>query len=192
MNVINDQEPSGLYSGTGVEVVPEVHYPSRLSELVGHDVVGGPRCLWSLKPDSWNAEVSGLSFHLHGELFVAGQIGDGFLEALAIVLGNQERDDGLAGSRGEFDSGVPAFDATFTVTVIGGKLSPPFSASLRVQLLAAVPGHVHPVPAIDTSVIPDGTVSVTVTVPLVGPAPVAFDTVTVYVAPFCPCVKLPA
>src|ERR1035441_9985147 len=61
---------------------------------------------------------------------------------------------------------------------------------MRVQLFAAVPGHVHPVPAIDTSVIPVGTISVTVTVPLVGPAPVAFDTFTLYV-PFCPCVKLP-
>jgi hypothetical protein len=52
-------------------------------------------------------------------------------------------------------------------------------------------GHVHPVPAIETSVIPVGTVSVIVTVPLVGPAPVAFNTVTLYVAPFCPCVKFP-
>ena len=46
-------------------------------------------------------------------------------------------------------------------------------------------------PLIDTSVIPDGIVSVTVTVPLAGPAPAEFDTVTVYVAPFCPCAKLP-
>ena len=60
-----------------------------------------------------------------------------------------------------------------------------------MQLLAAVPGHVHPVPDIETSVIPDGTVSVTVTLPLAGPAPAALDTVTVYVAPFCPCVKFP-
>jgi hypothetical protein len=60
-----------------------------------------------------------------------------------------------------------------------------------VQLLAAVPGHVHPVPLIDTNVIPAGTVSVTVTVPLVEPAPAPFDTVTLYVAPFCPCVKFP-
>jgi hypothetical protein len=52
-------------------------------------------------------------------------------------------------------------------------------------------GHVHPVPAIDTSVIPAGTDSDTVTVPLVGLAPVALDTVTVYVAPFCPCAKFP-
>jgi hypothetical protein len=50
--------------------------------------------------------------------------------------------------------------------------------------------HVAP-PFIDTSVIPVGAVSVTVTVPLVGPAPAAFLTVTVYVAPFCPWVKLP-
>ena len=60
-----------------------------------------------------------------------------------------------------------------------------------MQLLAAVPGQVHPGPAIDTIVIPDGTVSVTITVPLVGPAPAVFDTVTVYAAPFCPCAKLP-
>ena len=51
--------------------------------------------------------------------------------------------------------------------------------------------HVQPVPASDTSVNPAGTVSVTVTVPLVGPAFAPFDTVTVYVAPCCPCVKFP-
>jgi hypothetical protein len=39
--------------------------------------------------------------------------------------------------------------------------------------------HDHPVPAIDTSVSPDGNVSVTVTVPLVEPALAPFDTVTV-------------
>jgi hypothetical protein len=60
-----------------------------------------------------------------------------------------------------------------------------------MQLLAAVPGHVHPVPDIDTSVISKGTASVTVTVPLVGLAPVAFDTVTVYTAPVCACMKFP-
>ena len=46
-------------------------------------------------------------------------------------------------------------------------------------------------PAIATIVSPDGTVSVTVTVPLVAPLPAAFDTVTVYVAFACPCVKFP-
>jgi hypothetical protein len=51
--------------------------------------------------------------------------------------------------------------------------------------------HVHPVPAIDTDVSPEGNVSVTVTVPLVGPALAPFETVTVYVAFCCPCVKLP-
>ena len=51
--------------------------------------------------------------------------------------------------------------------------------------------HVHPVPAIDASVRPEGTVSVTVTVPLVGPAAALLLTVNVYVAPVCPCVKLP-
>jgi hypothetical protein len=47
------------------------------------------------------------------------------------------------------------------------------------------------VPVIDTNVNPLGTVSVTVTVPLVAPAPAALLTVTEYVAPLCPCVKLP-
>lgn len=60
-----------------------------------------------------------------------------------------------------------------------------------MQLLAAVPGHVHPVPAIETNVKPEGTESVTVTIPLVGVALAALETVTVYVAPFCPWKKLP-
>ena len=51
--------------------------------------------------------------------------------------------------------------------------------------------QVQPVPTIETSVIPVGTVSTTVTVPLVGDALAAFEIVTVYVAPFCPCVKFP-
>jgi hypothetical protein len=59
--------------------------------------------------------------------------------------------------------------------------------SLRAQLL---PEHVHPVPDIVDSVSPPGTFSVTVTVPMLGPAPVWFDTVTVYV-PVCPTVKFP-
>jgi hypothetical protein len=42
----------------------------------------------------------------------------------------------------------------------------------------------------DTSANPVGTVSVTVTVPLVGPAPL-FETVAVYVARVCPSVKAP-
>jgi hypothetical protein len=40
-------------------------------------------------------------------------------------------------------------------------------------------GQVHPFPDIDTKVKPEGTFSVTVTVPLVGTALAAFDTVTV-------------
>jgi hypothetical protein len=43
----------------------------------------------------------------------------------------------------------------------------------------------------ETSVKPLGSVSVAVTVPLVATAPGAFDTVTVYAAPACPCTKLP-
>jgi hypothetical protein len=48
--------------------------------------------------------------------------------------------------------------------------------SLRVQV---APPQVHPVPAIDTNARPAGTVSLTVTVPLVGPAPAALLTTTV-------------
>jgi hypothetical protein len=81
--------------------------------------------------------------------------------------------------------GDVALLATFTVTVIAGWLDPPLSASLRVHVVPLA-GHVHPVPAIETRVIPVGIVSVIVTVPLVGPAPVVFDTVTLYVTPLCP------
>jgi hypothetical protein len=41
-----------------------------------------------------------------------------------------------------------------------------------------VEAQVQPEPVIETSVTPDGKVSVTVTVPLVGPTFAAFDTVT--------------
>ena len=59
-----------------------------------------------------------------------------------------------------------------------------------MQVGSAVQFHVAP-PLIDTKVRPVGTASVTVTVPLVGPAPAVLLTVTVYVAPLCPCVKFP-
>jgi hypothetical protein len=42
-----------------------------------------------------------------------------------------------------------------------------------------LPVQLHPVPATETSVKPLGSVSVTVTVPLVANRPGAFDTVTV-------------
>ena len=50
----------------------------------------------------------------------------------------------------------------------------------------------HPVPVMETSVRPPGRVSVTVTVPVVGPALAAFETKTVKVAPCWPWVKSPA
>jgi hypothetical protein len=50
--------------------------------------------------------------------------------------------------------------------------------SLRVQLLVLTL-QVHPVPAIETSVRPEGRVSVTVTVPLVADALAALETVMV-------------
>src|ERR1700730_17881274 len=63
------------------------------------------------------------------------------------------------------------------------------SASLRVQDPAGCV-HVQPLPAIAVAVNPVGTVSATVTVPLVTAVP-EFFTVMVYVAPVCPCVKFP-
>lgn len=87
----------------------------------------------------------------------------------------------------EFVTDAAALLATFTVTVIV-ELAPATNTVLFVQVFAA---HAQPVPAMDTSVNPAGIVSVTVMVPLVGPAFAPFDTVTVYVA-FCwPCVKFP-
>jgi hypothetical protein len=59
-----------------------------------------------------------------------------------------------------------AFAATFTVAVITGKLAPPFTTEEFVQTLAGFGSpQVQPVPAMDTSVRPVGTVSVTVTPP---------------------------
>ena len=69
-----------------------------------------------------------------------------------------------------------ALVATLTVTVIAGKLAPAANAVLRVQVLVE---QLQPVPVMDTKVRPVGTVSVTVTVPLVGPAALALLTVTV-------------
>ena len=78
---------------------------------------------------------------------------------------------------------------TSTVTVMAAYALPTASASERLQMLAV---QVHPVPAMETRVNPDGIVSVTVTVPFVGPVLVAgLVTVTVYVALVCPLVKLP-
>jgi hypothetical protein len=87
-----------------------------------------------------------------------------------------------------FVTDAAALLATFTVTVIV-ELAPAPNTVLFVQVFAA---HAQPVPAMDTSVNPAGIVSATVIVPLVGPAFAPFDTVTVYVAFCCPCVKFPA
>src|SRR5947208_1678353 len=63
-----------------------------------------------------------------------------------------------------------ASPATFTVTVIGGQLPPAASASERWQVSVASV-HVQPVPLRPVAGKPPGIVSVTVIVPLVGPAP---------------------
>ena len=55
-----------------------------------------------------------------------------------------------------------------------------------------MPEHVQPLPAIETSVRPAGTVSVTVTAPLAGPAAAPLLTVARYTALVCPRAKRPA
>src|SRR5579863_2186144 len=74
-------------------------------------------------------------------------------------------------------TGLGAFEATFTITVIGGKLELPASISLRVQepLLTV---QVQPAPVMDASVRPAGRVSITATGSVVGKFP-PFETVTV-------------
>src|SRR5207249_546778 len=101
-----------------------------------------------------------------------GTPGSMLVESLAVA-------GGTPGIEAEtwFTWGEDAVADTFTVTVMTGSLAPAASASLREQVLPGE-GQVQPVPAIETSVSPEGTVSVTVIVPLVGALPV-FDTVTV-------------
>ena|SRR6185312_12347449 len=85
-------------------------------------------------------------------------------------------------------TGVPFEAVTFPVTVIGGKLWPAESASVRVH----VPDdtvQVQPVPAMAVMVKPVGG-SATVTVPLVAALPV-LETVMLYVAFCSPLLKLP-
>jgi hypothetical protein len=76
-----------------------------------------------------------------------------------------------------FVSDAVALMLTFTVTVIVGKLDAAANASDRVHVVPPAV-QVQPVPAMATSVSPDGTVSVIVTVPLVDAVPV-LATVTV-------------
>src|SRR5205814_1835384 len=63
-----------------------------------------------------------------------------------------------------------ALAATFTVSVIGGARAPAASTSERVQVSVASV-HDQPVPARPLAFKPFGSVSVTFTAPLVGPAP---------------------
>jgi hypothetical protein len=62
--------------------------------------------------------------------------------------------------------------ATFTVSVIAGYAAPAASTSLRVQLGEPTPtSQFQPLPAMAVAVRPVGTVSSTVTAPLLGPEP---------------------
>src|ERR1035441_3592783 len=84
----------------------------------------------------------------------------------------------------------PASD-TATLRVIDGYLLAPASESARVQLtVCAETEHVHPVPDALVGVRPRGSVSLTVTTPLVAPRRLMSETVIVKLAPD-PRVKLP-
>jgi hypothetical protein len=88
----------------------------------------------------------------------------------------------------EFVTLAGALAATFTVNVIAGK-APFVIAALVVQVNVARV-QAHPLPVIPVAVNPVGNTSTRVTVPVVALLPL-FVAVSVYVAPVCPCVKLP-
>ena len=69
-----------------------------------------------------------------------------------------------------FETVAGALLATFTDSVMGKYVAPPLRASLRVQGPEGC-AQVHPVPPMAVAVSPVGNNSVTVTVPLVGTAP---------------------
>src|SRR5262249_16744022 len=79
--------------------------------------------------------------------------------------------------------------ATVTVRVIAGKFEPAANASFRVHDRDRST-QFHPAPSSAVAVRAAGRVSVTVTVPLVESPPM-LETVSVYAAPICPCVKEP-
>src|SRR5579871_337291 len=82
-----------------------------------------------------------------------------------------------------------ALAATLTVTVMGEKLEPAASASVRVH--TSVPStHVQPEPEIAVAVRPGGSVSLTVTMPLVAAVPTLL-TISVYVLPVSPSRNTP-
>ena len=88
-----------------------------------------------------------------------------------------------------FVSCVDEAAVMFTDTAMGGYDDPAGSASLRVQVGNVVP--VQPVPLMAITTMPVGAVSVTVTMPAVGPAP-TLETVTAQTLAALLSVKLPA
>jgi len=91
----------------------------------------------------------------------------------------------------ELTGGDVALIATFTVTVIVGYLAPAAKTLSLVQVSVARVQFQFVPPPMAVAVRAAGKVSTTVTVPLVGPAVALLLTTNEYVAPVCPCVKLP-
>ena len=86
-----------------------------------------------------------------------------------------------------FVADAGALFATFTLRLIGGYAPLALSESTLLQLTVCPLGGAqdHPEPEAEAGVSPAGAVSVTVTAPLVAPAPELVTTIE-YVAPFWP------
>src|SRR5262245_45234748 len=86
---------------------------------------------------------------------------------------------------------LPASGATSTVIAIAGHEPSGASASERWQLIDALAtSHAQLAPSALRATSPCGTMSLTVTTPVVGAAPVLLMT-SEYAAPCCPCWKFP-
>jgi hypothetical protein len=105
-----------------------------------------------------------------------------FVESLLLSDGEPPPDTFTALTTGE-----AAFDATFTVTVMGGYPAYAFSTSLLVQEAIE---QFHPSPDMEVKVRHAGTTSDTVTEPVVAPPP-EFPVEIMYVAPICPGLNCP-
>lgn len=106
VRVVEDEYVGRLDLRVGVEVGPVVHDADDLSILVDREVRRG--VVPAGEPDSIDAgKVRGLGEYLVGELVVAGQVGDTSC-LFEGVVGDEQRDQGLAVTGGQFDGDVGA------------------------------------------------------------------------------------